>query len=167
MRTVPPRLLYALCSVAALSVAGGAAAKETDDPKDARPQSDAATSASPAAALQSSEAPPDEPLDGVEPSPLEVDYAQYGVALATEIPVEPGGICPSDATVPCIIGLGGVMRWEDAAELVLAGASAIGMGTALFVDPRIMLKVGDGLAKWVRDQGCARISELTGAATTP
>ncbi|NUO53593.1 MAG: hypothetical protein HOV80_32490 [Polyangiaceae bacterium] len=103
---MPPRLLIALCSVAALSVAGAAVAKETDDEKE-RPQSDASTSASPAAARPSQEGSFDEPFDGSVPSPLEVDYAQYGVALATEIPIEPGGICPSDATVPCIIGLGG------------------------------------------------------------
>ncbi len=66
-----------------------------------------------------------------------------------------------DAKVP-IIGLGGVMHWRDAAELVLAGATAVGMGTALFVNPRSPIKVAGGLAKWVRRQGCASINELTG-----
>jgi hypothetical protein len=41
------------------------------------------------------------------PSPLEVDYAQYGVAIAAELPVETGAICPAQATAPCIIGIGG------------------------------------------------------------
>ncbi len=61
-----------------------------------------------------------------------------------------------------IIGLGGVMRWEDAAEFVLAGATAVGMGTALFVDPRLPLKVVAGLERWVGQQGCRNVSELIG-----
>jgi dihydroorotate dehydrogenase (NAD+) catalytic subunit len=65
------------------------------------------------------------------------------------------------AGVP-IVGLGGVMRWQDAAELVLAGASAVGMGTALFADPRSPKKVLKGLDRWVRRQGCTALSELTG-----
>lgn len=66
-----------------------------------------------------------------------------------------------DAKVP-IIGAGGVLRWEDAAEFILAGATAVQMGTALFVDPRSPLKVAKGLEAWVRKQGCASISELVG-----
>jgi dihydroorotate dehydrogenase (NAD+) catalytic subunit len=67
-----------------------------------------------------------------------------------------------EANVP-IIGLGGVMHWEDAAELILAGATAVGMGTALFVDPRLVGKVVDGLAGWAAKQGVASIGELKGA----
>jgi dihydroorotate dehydrogenase (NAD+) catalytic subunit len=66
------------------------------------------------------------------------------------------------ASVP-IIGAGGVLRWEDAAEFILAGASAIQMGTALFADPRSPLKVVKGLEKWARAQGCASVQELVGA----
>jgi dihydroorotate dehydrogenase (NAD+) catalytic subunit len=66
------------------------------------------------------------------------------------------------AGVP-IIGAGGVLRWEDAAEFILAGASAVQMGTALFVDPRSPLGVVKGLEKWVREQGCLSIGELVGA----
>jgi dihydroorotate dehydrogenase (NAD+) catalytic subunit len=65
------------------------------------------------------------------------------------------------AAVP-LVGLGGVMTWQDAAELILAGASAVGMGTALFVDPRSPKKVLTGLARWVQRQGCAAVSELVG-----
>lgn len=57
-----------------------------------------------------------------------------------------------EAGVP-IIGIGGVMTWEDAAEFVLAGAAAVEMGTALFADPRAPLRVVRGLEQWVRDQG--------------
>lgn len=71
-----------------------------------------------------------------------------------------------DAQVP-IIGLGGVMTWEDAAEFVLAGATAVGMGTAMFVDPRLLPKVARGLEEWVRRQGCASITELVGQVRMP
>jgi len=66
------------------------------------------------------------------------------------------------AGVP-IIGLGGVLRWEDAAEFVLVGASAVGVGTALFVDPRTPVALAKGLAQWVRAQGATSITELVGA----
>jgi dihydroorotate dehydrogenase (NAD+) catalytic subunit len=67
-----------------------------------------------------------------------------------------------DAKVP-IIGIGGVMRWEDAAEFILVGASAVEMGTALFVDPRLPRKVARGLGAWVQRQGASSIGELVGA----
>ena len=65
------------------------------------------------------------------------------------------------AGVP-LVGLGGVMTWHHAAEFILAGATAVGMGTALFVNPRAPLKVIKGLARWVERQGCASITELVG-----
>ncbi len=67
----------------------------------------------------------------------------------------------ASAGVP-IIGTGGVMSWTDAAEFILAGASAIGIGTALFVDPTIAIHVESGLRRWVADQGCQSVSELVG-----
>jgi dihydroorotate dehydrogenase (NAD+) catalytic subunit len=66
------------------------------------------------------------------------------------------------AGVP-IIGLGGVLRWEDAAEFILVGASAVGVGTALFVDPRTPVALAKGLAQWVRAQGASSITALVGA----
>lgn len=71
------------------------------------------------------------------------------------------GIAKSTSTP--LIGIGGVLTWQDAAEFILAGASAVEMGTALFVDPRSPLKVVKGLAQWVTAQGAASISELVGA----
>jgi len=65
------------------------------------------------------------------------------------------------AGVP-IIGLGGVMMWEDAAELILAGATAVGVGTAIFVNPAQPGKIARGLEQWVRSQGCSSIAELIG-----
>lgn len=66
------------------------------------------------------------------------------------------------AGVP-ILGLGGVFRWEDAAEMVLAGASAVGIGTALFADPKRAKKIDAGLQRWVRDQGADDLASLVGA----
>lgn len=71
------------------------------------------------------------------------------------------GVC-KDSSTP-IIAIGGVLTWEDAAEFVLAGATACEMGTALFADPRSPLKVVAGLEKWARSQGVSSISQLVGA----
>ena len=67
-----------------------------------------------------------------------------------------------EAGVP-IIGTGGVSDWRDAAEMILAGATAVGMGTALYIDPRSPIRVVDGLERWVRSQGCSSIGALVGA----
>lgn len=67
-----------------------------------------------------------------------------------------------EAGVP-LVGIGGVLAWEDAAEFVLAGASAVEMGTGLFADPRSPLKVVNGLARWVREQEKSHIRDLVGA----
>lgn len=62
-----------------------------------------------------------------------------------------------------IIGVGGVTRWEDAAEFILAGATAVQIGAALFADPRAPRAIVRGLEKWVRAQGCSNVRELIGA----
>jgi len=103
MRRLPERSILVTCAaVAALAFPSLARAKETD--KAAPPP---APTTSDLGAARADPPPVDEAPDTTQPSALEVDYAQYGVALAAEIPVEPGGICPERATVPCIIGLGG------------------------------------------------------------
>ncbi len=68
----------------------------------------------------------------------------------------------ADSNTP-IIGLGGVMDWRDAAELILAGATLVGMGTALFADPSGPTTVAADLDRWVARQGVASVSELVGA----
>lgn len=62
-----------------------------------------------------------------------------------------------------IVGLGGVTSWRDAAEFVLVGADAVGVGTGLFVDPRLPKRLVRGLERWVAAQGVSSISELRGA----
>jgi len=66
-----------------------------------------------------------------------------------------------------LIGMGGVQTTEDALELLLAGASAVAVGTALFVDPATPLKIADGLCAYMQQHGISRISELTGAVELP
>ena len=66
-----------------------------------------------------------------------------------------------EAGVP-LIGMGGVQTWQDAAEFVLAGASAVAIGTALFIDPRTPERVCAGLHEYCDKQGVTRLSELVG-----
>lgn len=61
-----------------------------------------------------------------------------------------------------ILGMGGVSKGEDAAQFMLAGASAVAVGTALFADPYAPLKVRDGLAAIAEKQGLSAVRELTG-----
>lgn len=61
-----------------------------------------------------------------------------------------------------IIGLGGVQSWSDAAEFVLAGATGVGIGTGLFVDPGAPKRVVRGLEGWVRRQGFESVEDLVG-----
>lgn len=63
-----------------------------------------------------------------------------------------------------IIGMGGIQSVDDAIEFFLAGASAVAIGTALFIDPSLPLKIVDGLSALVEKRGLAHISELVGLA---
>ena len=62
-----------------------------------------------------------------------------------------------------IIGLGGISNWKDAVEFMLAGASAIQIGTYNFVDPTVGIKVIDGLNDYCDRHGFHSVKELTGA----
>jgi dihydroorotate dehydrogenase (NAD+) catalytic subunit len=70
------------------------------------------------------------------------------------------------AGVP-IVGMGGVQYWQDAAEFILAGASAVAIGTALFVDPATPAKISAGLQDWLSRQQVDRLSDLVGALELP
>lgn len=63
-----------------------------------------------------------------------------------------------------IVGVGGVATAEDAIELLMAGASAVQVGTATFAEPRAVEHVRDGVRAWCRRHGVARVHELIGAA---
>jgi dihydroorotate dehydrogenase (NAD+) catalytic subunit len=61
-----------------------------------------------------------------------------------------------------IIGMGGIMSWSDAVEFILAGATAVGIGTALFVDPTMPIRVIEGIEDYLRRHGLTSVSELVG-----
>jgi len=61
-----------------------------------------------------------------------------------------------------IIGQGGVLTAEDAIEFLLAGASAVGVGTALFYDPLVLPKINQGIADYLTRHNIASVAELTG-----
>lgn len=61
-----------------------------------------------------------------------------------------------------VIGLGGIMNAHDAIEFLLAGASAIEIGTANFVDPAVTVKVANGISDWLDQHGCSSVAEIVG-----
>ena len=61
-----------------------------------------------------------------------------------------------------VVGLGGIMTAEDAIEFLMAGATAIEIGTANFIDPAITIKVRDGINDWLDRHGCSSVQEIIG-----
>lgn len=61
-----------------------------------------------------------------------------------------------------IVGMGGISSWQDAVEMLLAGASALQIGTVLFSDPYALVKILDGLNQYLDGQGIENASDLTG-----
>jgi dihydroorotate dehydrogenase (NAD+) catalytic subunit len=68
-----------------------------------------------------------------------------------------------EVTVP-VIGIGGVMTAQDAIEFILAGATAIQLGTALMLDPTAWHHVVAGIEEWCRNEGVRALDEIVGAA---
>ena len=62
-----------------------------------------------------------------------------------------------------VVGLGGICTAEDAIEFLMAGATAIEIGTANFLDPAVTIKVRDGINQWLDNHGCTSVSEIIGA----
>ena len=85
-------------------------------------------------------------LSGPAVKPVAVRMV-WQVAKAVDIPV---------------IGLGGICTAADAIEFFMAGASAIEIGTANFLDPAVTIKVRDGINQWLDDHGCKSLSEIVG-----
>ena len=69
-------------------------------------------------------------------------------------------------TIP-ILGMGGIVTPEDAVEFLLAGATAIQVGTASYADPRAVERLARGLESWCRGHGVERVASLTGALEIP
>ncbi|MBN8751931.1 MULTISPECIES: dihydroorotate dehydrogenase [Variovorax] len=69
--------------------------------------------------------------------------------------------CYRSVRIP-VIGCGGICSADDAVEFMLAGASAVQVGTASFIDPGVMQKIIDGLEAYCREMGVAHVRDLTG-----
>lgn len=61
-----------------------------------------------------------------------------------------------------VIGLGGISCWQDAAEMLIAGASALQIGTILFQDPYAPVKICEGLNRYLDEHGMKSVAELSG-----
>lgn len=70
--------------------------------------------------------------------------------------------CAKAVSIP-VIGCGGIASTEDAVEFLLAGATAVQVGTATFVKPNTMLEIVDGLEAFCQRKGIAKLSDLIGA----
>ncbi len=66
-----------------------------------------------------------------------------------------------------IIGMGGIATPEDALEFIIAGASAVQVGTANFVDPFIWGKILDGISSYMERHGVSRVADLVGSVDIP
>ena len=65
-----------------------------------------------------------------------------------------------------IIGMGGIVSTEDAVEFFLAGASAVAIGTANFINPKVSLEIIEGLERYLESRGLKNVTELIGAVKT-
>jgi len=87
-------------------------------------------------------------LSGPDINPIAL-YMVYQVARNVKVPV---------------IGCGGIATANDALEFIMAGASAIQVGTAIFANPNAPLDILDGIERFMEDEGVRELSELIGAA---
>ena len=62
-----------------------------------------------------------------------------------------------------VVGLGGISTATDAIEFLMAGATAIEIGTANFIDPTVTIRVRDGINQWLDSHGCRSVQEIIGA----
>ncbi len=82
------------------------------------------------------------------------------VRLVYEV-VEAINQLPAEKRVP-VIAIGGIATWEDAVEFIMAGASAVQVGTNTFANPNTMIEVIDGLAAFMKRKGYHNIEEMRG-----
>jgi dihydroorotate dehydrogenase (NAD+) catalytic subunit len=69
-------------------------------------------------------------------------------------------------TIP-ILGMGGIVTAEDAVEFLLAGATAVQVGTASYADPCAVERLAHSIESWCRSHGVERVASLTGALEIP
>jgi len=73
--------------------------------------------------------------------------------------------CRQAVEVP-IIGMGGISTPEDALEFIIAGADAVGVGTAIFSDPSCLKRIPKGIEDFLAKEGVAKVSDLVGTVKT-
>ncbi len=61
-----------------------------------------------------------------------------------------------------VVGLGGITTWQDAIEMLMAGATALQIGTVLFTDPYAPIKITEGICQYMDKKGIKNLSEITG-----
>ena len=61
-----------------------------------------------------------------------------------------------------VVGLGGIEKWQDAVEMMMAGASAVQVGAALFYDPLCPVKITQGMDRWLDEHGISSVSRIVG-----
>ena len=66
-----------------------------------------------------------------------------------------------------IIGMGGITSWEDAIEFILAGSSAVGVGTGLFRNPLVVKDILEGITAFMKENGIERLDSLRGQVELP
>lgn len=69
----------------------------------------------------------------------------------------------SNAVKIPVIGMGGIEKWQDAVEIMLAGASAVAVGAANFYNPEASIQIIDGIEKYLDDHGIEKVSDIVGA----
>lgn len=62
-----------------------------------------------------------------------------------------------------IIGMGGISKWQDAIEMLMAGATALQIGTCMFTDPYAPVKINKGISEYMDKKGIKSLSEITGS----
>ena len=75
--------------------------------------------------------------------------------------VEAINTLPAEKRVP-VIAIGGIATWQDAVEFIMAGASALQVGTATFANPNAMIEIIDGLAAFMKRKGYKNLEEMRG-----
>ena len=72
----------------------------------------------------------------------------------------------SSVSIP-IIGMGGINSWEDVIEFILAGSSAVGVGTGLFRNPLVVMDILEGITTFLKENGIERLDSLRGQVVLP
>ena len=61
-----------------------------------------------------------------------------------------------------LIGMGGIMNWQDAIEFIMAGSTAIQVGTANFINPKVCIDIIEGMEQFCKEQNIKNLQEIRG-----